>query len=636
MFMRLLYDLLKLAFQFFMWTASIWIYILFRDEVLEATPIEYRWALETLSPLVMVAYSYYYLKKYAQRWPFVLWSALMLFNGLRYFWEVYTYLILYVGNFDMFIKALASLPMLSTIPATIAVALGGKFIGFAFGKKLSLSLKLRGDSGEIDGASMSESGTHGTASMMSPAIRKKLLEDKHDGWILGQSNNGGLLRYSQPGHLLTICRTRGGKGVTAVTPNLLDYRGPSVVLDPKGENYFITASRRRRMGHTVAPIDPLGLVSPNGKGWGCNVFNFLDPSSASFVSDCMQLVSLMCNDGPKRGGGGENAFFDEKGKELLKTIVMWVADAPQEMMPWPRDLLTVRRIAAMPLNELQALLEKIYQTPGVANGIASRSAGSLKDLHERLFGSVVANANNSLFWLDSPTVAHAVCGSDFSLKDITAGNLDVYLCLPQEMLDSEPQLGRVLIGGFIMSLLRSRGAFEKQVLFMLDELPRLGYMPPIESALGIAGGMGATIWAFAQNWGQLVKAYGREGASVFSENAAVRQIFGVVGTDADDLSKMMGQTTVVSASSSLSAGRSSQTGAWRSSSSSNTNWQTGETGRALVTPDQIRTLPDDQQFLLLAGQSPLKARRAFYFSHPHFAGMYDKNPYFKGSQCVAA
>ncbi|MBN8913493.1 MAG: type IV secretory system conjugative DNA transfer family protein, partial [Rhizobiales bacterium] len=39
------------------------------------------------------------------------------------------------------------------------------------------------------------------------------------------------------GHLITIAPTGAGKGVSCIIPALLTWRGPAVVVDPRGENY---------------------------------------------------------------------------------------------------------------------------------------------------------------------------------------------------------------------------------------------------------------------------------------------------------------------------------------------------------------------------------------------------------------
>ena len=45
------------------------------------------------------------------------------------------------------------------------------------------------------------------------------------------------------------------------------------------------------------------------------------------------------------------------------------------------------------------------------------------------------------------------------------------------------------------------------ILVMLDELPRLRYMPPVDEALNIGRKYGLRLWMFAQSVGQLQTAY---------------------------------------------------------------------------------------------------------------------------------
>ena len=63
------------------------------------------------------------------------------------------------------------------------------------------------------------------------------------------------------GHALTFGATRSGKGVSAIIPALLTYQGSCLVIDPKGENAWVTAERRRQIGNRVVILDPWGEVN---------------------------------------------------------------------------------------------------------------------------------------------------------------------------------------------------------------------------------------------------------------------------------------------------------------------------------------------------------------------------------------
>ena len=69
---------------------------------------------------------------------------------------------------------------------------------------------------------------------------------QQEGFIIGKLGYGSYIytgRYDS--HILTIASVGSGKGVGVVIPNLLRHKGSTVVLDPKGENFIITAKKRK-------------------------------------------------------------------------------------------------------------------------------------------------------------------------------------------------------------------------------------------------------------------------------------------------------------------------------------------------------------------------------------------------------
>lgn len=133
------------------------------------------------------------------------------------------------------------------------------------------------------------------------------LEDEHPkipfGFAFGDHNytpkNGYLDPYlfQDEGHLLTIAPTGAGKGVSCVIPTLLRYPGDVVVMDPKGENYAVTAMHRREMGQQIVLIDPFGQVDVERSGVvpdhrSVNVFSLL-PFLASTETAAAESLAAM-------------------------------------------------------------------------------------------------------------------------------------------------------------------------------------------------------------------------------------------------------------------------------------------------------------------------------------------------------
>ncbi len=58
--------------------------------------------------------------------------------------------------------------------------------------------------------------------------------------------------------------------------------------------------------------------------------------------------------------------------------------------------------------------------------------------------------------------------------------------------------------------------------------------------------------------------------------------------------------------------------------------------RALMTPDELMTMPENQQVLFISGLGlkPIRANKYPYYSRPEMAGAYLPNPYHGRQDCV--
>jgi type IV secretion system protein VirD4 len=153
----------------------------------------------------------------------------------------------------------------------------------------------------------------------------------------------------------------------------------------------------------------------------------------------------------------------------------------------------------------------------------------------------------------------------------------------------------------------------RPVLYLLDEFAALGHLAPVERAMGLMAGYGVQLWPILQDVHQLRATYGSR-AGTFLSNAGVLQVFGVNDHDSARLvSDLLGQETVVFETMS------------RALDSEETGISYGEqhVGRPLLTPDEVRNLPQHAELLFLAGQRPIVAGKLAYYADPEFRGLYD-------------
>ena len=448
--------------------------------------------------------------------------------------------------------------------------------------------------------------THGSARFATDRETRTFAQNG-DGLLIGRDRKSGkLLRYAGPSHLLTIAPTRTGKGVGTIIPNLLDYPGSVICIDPKGENARITARYRAKFG-PVHVLDPFGVTGIPSAAF--NPLDRLDPAGLDLADDAMTLADALVYDAP--GEAGE-AHWNEEAKALIAGILLWVACDPQAQgqdytLEALRDCLTFA-----PDNSQRMLREMSRSTQ--ARGLIARAANRHLGKSDREAAGVLSAAQRHTHFLDSPRMSAVLGRSDFTFADVKTQPTTVYLVLPPDRLATYARWLRLMLAQGLTDLARAPASPARPVLFLLDEFAALGRLEPVERAMGLMAGYGIQLWPILQDVHQLRALYERR-AGTFLSNAGVLQIFGVNDHDSAKLvSDLLGQETVVFETMSRAID-SDETGI---------SFGAQHVARPLLTPDEVRTLREDYQLLFLAGQRPIVAAKLKYYADREFAGRFDK------------
>ena len=162
----------------------------------------------------------------------------------------------------------------------------------------------------------------------------------------------------------------------------------------------------------------------------------------------------------------------------------------------------------------------------------SQRATSLGSMNEKTLSSVLQTARSSLGAWSGERIARATATSDWSPFDLRSGSdPTIYIYIRPNEVEAYLSLLRVFIGQHIRML--TGGSVpppgSPAILFMLDELPRLRNMPPVDEALNIGRKYGLRLWMFAQSVGQLQNSY--PNADGMMSSCAVRIYMNPSGAD---------------------------------------------------------------------------------------------------------
>ena len=225
-------------------------------------------------------------------------------------------------------------------------------------------------------------------------------------------------------------------------------------------------------------------------------------------------------------------------------------------------------------------------------------------------GSVTSSANAKFNLFRDPNVINNTSISEFTSTDVMNPNqaVTVYLVIPPNKVQDAIPLVRIFIN-YALDRNMEEMNFDKnknkqRCLFLLDEFPQLGRIEKMETAMAIMAGYGLKTLFIAQDINQVNKNYSKDNSII--SNCHIRIFFAPNEIEtAENICKMLGKQTIEVANK-------SQSGAFNTSKSWN------QTGRELLTPDEIMKMSKDEAIVLVAGFAPIKVKKAWYFKCPYF------------------
>ena len=436
-----------------------------------------------------------------------------------------------------------------------------------------------------------------------------------------------------PTHALVLAGSGGLKTTSVGIPTLLTWTGAAVVLDPSQEIGPMVAEHRRQvMGHNVVTLDPA-----TAKTIGVNVLDWIDTASPLAESHVAAVVGWITGE-VRPGTSGSGEFFKGSGQDLVACLLadlLWDPTLPTER----KTLRTLQRRLVTPEDKMRELLGSIHENS--ASAMARDLAGTLKGAVAETFSGIYANANRDARWLSTAAYADLVSGGAEGARpamrtaDLTRGRTTAFLQIPLTVLQTTPAVGRVLVGALLNAAYQADGRVKGRVLFLLDEVARLGYMQVLEQARDAGRKYGITLLLLYQSLGQLVAQWGREGKQAWYDSTSWRLFAAVQDPDtARELSAMCGEYGVVATSQGDTEGSQARSGI--ASSSSGRSENRSEVKRALIKPDELtHDTRTDEAFVLMRGAKPLRCGRAVWFRRPEWTGLVAANRFHRDDRDAA-
>ena len=446
------------------------------------------------------------------------------------------------------------------------------------------------------------------------------------GLVLGCKGKKGALTAlvdSDDIHCLMIGASGIGKTAYFLYPNL-EYACASgmsfLALDTKGDldrNYGTIA--KKYYGYNVSVIDLRNPTRSDGNNLLTLVNRYMDiarndpkdlAARAKAEKYAKILSKTIVNPEGDGSGRGQNAFFYDAAEGLLTSVILLLA----EFLPPDKEHPQERRHIVSVFKLVQDLLEpskvkdmscfQILMSKLPPDHKAKWFAGAALNSSEQAMASVMSTVLSRLnAFLDSELEQVLCFDSAIDAEKFASEKSAIFLILPEEDTTKNFMAG-LMIQNLSRELFavadENGGKLKNRVVLFCDEF---GTMPPFDVLPLFSAGRSRrlTLVPIIQSLAQLEKNYGKEGCEIIQDNCQ-DTIFGGFAPNsqtAEVLSKALGSRTVLSGSVSRSKNDPSQ------------SLQMME--RALLTPDELKSIPKGSFIVMKTGTHPMRTRLRLFF-----------------------
>jgi type IV secretion system protein VirD4 len=429
------------------------------------------------------------------------------------------------------------------------------------------------------------------------------------GDLFDKNRRGEEVRYTNTIHAITIGPNGSGKGTGLIMPNLADLKRSIFIVDPKAEALAVTGAARARLGRVliINPFNVLADKLPHLKSHGYNPLVCIDETHDNFCDDCTGIGQALVKEEP----GSAGAFFGGSAQDFVCCMVM------KEIIDNGRNanLANVRSLLTQPLSPTGLVQTITDMTLSPCVPLRDKAGRFMSGSKANL--DIISTAINETRFLDSPPVRRDLSGPGFDWDIMKREIVTVYLVLPADRLETHANFLRLIVTSALRTLLRSPpGAALQPVLFKLDEFAQLGYLPPVENAMGIARGFGVQLWPFLQDLNQLNALY-KDRWQTFVGNAGIVTAFAPRDMfTANYLRELCGKKFRNVRSRSINA-------------KGEVNWTDTPHEFERYRPEELMRMPPGQMLCLASGVPlPFFTKVPGYWETNYGNGL-DPNPYFK-------
>lgn len=358
------------------------------------------------------------------------------------------------------------------------------------------------------------------------------------------------------------------------------------------------------------------------KGYDVKVFNLINPQDSDgynpFVyirtdEDVIRLITnLIQNTTPKNTQ--TNDPFWEKSEIALDTALMLylLHEAPPEEQNFEMLMFMIENAAAMEDDdEYQSPVDMLFQGLEEENPehIALKQYKIFKQASGKTAKSILITAAVRLAAFNLPQIARMTSYDDLDLGSMGEKKKAIFCVIPDNDNSFNYLVGMLYTQAFQELYYRADhhgGELPIPVHFVMDEFANVALPDNFERLLATMRSRRISVSIIIQNMAQLKALFKDNWESLVGNCDTMLYLGGNEQSTHEYISKMLGKETIDTRTRGVTKGQHG---------SSNTNYQ--NTGRELLTLDEVRLLDNSNALVFIRGERPIMDKKFDILSHPN-------------------
>lgn len=448
---------------------------------------------------------------------------------------------------------------------------------------------------------------------------KNYLENK----LLSQNVRIGLNGKIHRRNLNTIVIGGSGAGKTRFycKPNIMQCNTSFVVLDPKGEILRSEGYMLEKEGYVIKVIDLIDM----SKSHGYNPFHYIQSDK-----DILKLITNLIRNTTPKGSQSMDPFWEKSETALLEALMLYLyhyAPEDEQNFTMVMEMLTYAEVKEddeeyeSPLDELFHHLER-----SDPDSLALKQYQIYKQAAGKTAKSILISVGVRLAAFNLDSMASLTRFDELELDKIGERKTALFAVIPDNDSTFNFLVGMLYTQLFQMLYYQADyvygGELPIPVHFLMDEFANVALPDEFDKLLSTMRSRQIFVSIILQNLAQIKTLFKDSWESIVGNCDELYYLGGNEQSTHKFISEYLGKETLDTNTFGKSTGHSG---------SYSTNYQ--QTGRELLTPDEVRLLNNDYGLLFIRGELPIMDKKYDLLKHPNINETTDgkQKPYIHGT-----